>query len=161
MISNFLSLFPSVRRLKRELEAERGSARASKFEHHKNAIETSLTTITSRAAHLQAELDQLRGERNRTWVRSPQELTDVELRRAFDIETKAPLWQAVHQLLDRSIQDAVDDATAEPSATCTAEHRTFRNGGIDYLRKYQKELLDQQAAAQKVDDDIDPGKEKL
>lgn len=151
MITNLILKWPGVRR----------RIAAAKAREERLLINESLAERSLQVERLQAELAAVKAARNRTWLRSPVELKAEDLKHAFDVENTSPLWRAVHQVLDQEIQTAVDDASAEPSAANTADVRLHRLGGIDYLRKFQKELLDRQEAAQKLDEDLAPEKEKL
>jgi hypothetical protein len=69
----------------------------------------------------------------------------------MDVPMDEPLWAAVHQELDDAIADALDEVTQDPGATLTAERRLHVAGGAEYLRRFQKRLLDIQAAGAAVE----------
>ena len=95
----------------------------------------------------------------KAWPKPAKAMPANEVRRAFAIPMDAPLWQALHQTLDGAIQNAIDDATAEPSATITSERRAFKAGGVDALREFQGRLLELQASANREDTDLQEEKE--
>jgi hypothetical protein len=84
--------------------------------------------------------------------RIPAEQLDAEeLAAAFDIEADEDLWRAMHQVLDLAIQGAIEEATMAPGNPAQgkfgAEDRAFAAGGVDFLRDFQRTLIDHRAAA--------------
>lgn len=113
------------------------------YAHHLNeAREAKKEAVASKA-----EARQLRDLRNVAWPKPATRITPADVSAALDVEMTNPLWQAVHQELDDAIGDALDEVTQDPGASLTAERRLHVAGGAEYLRRFQKHLLDLQQAA--------------
>jgi hypothetical protein len=135
MLTKLIMLIPSVRRL---AEAKDSAVRATGAAIREMAL--------------------LRA--TKAWPKPAKAIPANEVRRAFAVPTDAPLWQALHQVLDQAIQGVVDEATQQPSATQTTDRRTYMSGGVDALREFQGRLLELQASANREDADLQEGEEK-
>ena len=51
-------------------------------------------------------------------------------------------WRALHQELDATIADAVDEVSRAPDVRYPDKNRDFDAGGGDWLRKFQAVMLD-------------------
>ena len=122
--------------------------------------ETDVKLAEQREADALVKLKGLKVLRNVAWPKPAQRLASSSVRNAFDVGNDDPFWQALHQELDDAIADALDEVTQEPSAQLTTERRTHVAGGAEFLRKFQKRLLDLRHTAN-VDEDLEEdGKEK-
>jgi hypothetical protein len=105
-------------------------------------------------AQVERQNEILRLKRNVAYNRPPGRVTEKDLRAAFRIDNETPLWRSIHQEMDDQLQDLIDQASLEPSATMTEDKRLHLAGGIEYLRRFQKTLLDHQALAHHHDPEI-------
>jgi hypothetical protein len=105
-------------------------------------------------AKVERQNEILRITRNVAYTRPPGRLAEKDLRATFKIDNETPLWRALHQELDDQLQDLIDQASLEPSAAMTEAKRLHLAGGIEYLRRFQKTLLDHQALAHHHDPEI-------
>jgi hypothetical protein len=169
-------LIPSVRRLAEAKDSAvqaAGSAirEMALLRAAKDDLERQRANLENRhdaaLAHLEKEFDRLHAKLNEerakpklAWPKPAKAIPANEVLRAFAIPMDAPLWQALHQVLDQAIQGAVDDATQQPSATQTTDRRTYMSGGVDALREFQGRLLELQASANREDADLQEGEEK-
>lgn len=92
--------------------------------------------------------------RNVSWTMPAKLPSRSEIRRAFAVDNEAPLWVAFNAELDSFLQDLIDQVSLPPGPTMSEEARTHLAGGIEEVRKFQKRVLDLQAAAKTVDADI-------
>lgn len=93
---------------------------------------------------LQKLVEKEAAKRNVAWPKPATRMKDKEVVAALTVAMDDPQWRAVHQLLDDYVGDVLDELTQDPSATLTSERRLHLAGGAEYLRRFQKLLLDVQ-----------------
>ncbi len=100
-------------------------------------------------SHQLAVTEAVRQQAEAEGWRTPEEQLDAEeLSAAFDVEADEDLWRAVHQVLDVAIQEAIEESSQAPAAgKFTAEDRGFASGGVDFLREFQRTLIEKRASA--------------
>jgi hypothetical protein len=109
-----------------------------------------------------AALEKLRLQkalRNVAWPKPANRLAPSTVRVAFDVGQDDPFWQALHQELDDAITEALDEVSKPPSATLTSEQRLHIAGGVEFLRLFQKQLLDLRHLANHADAELEDEKE--
>lgn len=167
MLAKLLMKLPAVKRLAeakhsadKEVIREMPANLDGQIRNAKNDREAVVTHLQKEHDRLLTELEKARSRPLLSWPKPAKAIPANEVRRAFAVPMDAPLWQALHQVLDQAIQGAVDEATQQPSATQTGERRTYMAGGVDALREFQGRLLELQASANREDADLQEGEEK-
>ncbi len=106
---------------------------------------------------LMSHLKYVRATRRRL-VRSVPEhkMEPEEINQALAGIVESAGWRALHQLLDEEIAQAVDHVSEQPRADELGPiNRDFSAGGVDYLRGFQRVLLEKQAVVSQADTDIE------
>lgn len=124
----------------KEIEAVRGE-----LQNEKRLHDGVLKTHFAHVSKTDETIESLKREVHRLAVplRPPalEGMDTDDFRAAFDVDDDTPLWQALHQLLDAEIVQAVDDVAPAPSGVFTADVRTHSAGELNALREFQKTLL--------------------
>lgn len=94
-------------------------------------------------------------ERALIWRKPAEEMTELEVKKAFAVSSDAPFWRALHQVLEERIFGGVDAMTVRPGNAYSEAERLHAAGGVEELREFQKELLTRHRAATRADADLE------